>query len=152
MTFVLFAVPQVLQDLRTQGLLLQRLQPNNDLRIIKTQPTASPNPSTNHGMNSAQCSSPITTQQTDRSAGRADEVLWGLEGSVSTDSCVAALQAGFTIVLRDMPKRCPAVCALVDALEEQLGLPAGANLYLTPAGVCACQMQLQQRSVDSVKS
>jgi hypothetical protein len=33
-----------------------------------------------------------------------------------------------------MPKRSRAVAELVGALERQLGLPAGANLYYTPAG------------------
>lgn len=111
---------QVLQDLRTQGRLLQPLQPATDLRVINTQPAA-PAGSSQDRIDS-------------KGAHSTQELLWGFEGPVSTDGCVAALQAGFTFVLRDMPKRCPAVAALMDALEAQLGLPAGANMYLTPAG------------------
>jgi hypothetical protein len=119
---------QVLQDMRKQGQLLQPLQPNRDLRIVKTQPSvaASPPFAGNSPDNKPNNINPAVTGQ---------EMLWGLHGAVGTDSCLAAMQSGFTIVLRDMPKRCAAAGALVDALEAQLGLPAGANLYLTPSGM-----------------
>lgn len=63
------------------------------------------------------------------------EVLLELSGHVTAASCRVALQAGFSLVLRDIPKRCLVVGQLAEALEEELGLPAGANLYLTPEGV-----------------
>lgn len=53
------------------------------------------------------------------------------------------MQAGFSLVLRDIPKRCLVVGRLAEALEGELGLPAGANLYLTPQGVwCLCTLEL----------
>jgi hypothetical protein len=115
--------------MRKQGQLMQRLQPNQDLRIIKTQPSISASqPFTgNH---------PYSNKSTGiNPAGTDQELLWGLAGAVGIDSCLSAMQSGFTIVLRDMPKRCAPAGALVDALEAQLGLPAGANLYLTPSGM-----------------
>jgi hypothetical protein len=55
---------------------------------------------------------------------------------VDAAAVAAACEAqGFSLVLRDMPKRSRAVAALVGTLEKQLGLPAGANLYYTPAGM-----------------
>lgn len=47
--------------------------------------------------------------------------------------------SGFSLVLRDVPKRVAAVAELVNSIEQQLGLPAGANLYYTPPGrVLSC--------------
>lgn len=58
--------------------------------------------------------------------------------SKSSDSAAhswrCAVEAGFSAVLRDAPRRCYHVSALTAALEAQLGLPAGANVYLTPPG------------------
>lgn len=75
-------------------------------------------------------------------AGQAVEQLLALDGPVDAAAVAAACEGrGFSLVLRDMPKRCRAVAALVGALEQQLGLPAGANLYYTPAGTreaCCC--------------
>lgn len=64
------------------------------------------------------------------------EVLWGPEGAgVTASDCMDALQDGFSLVLRDTPKRHVALGLLIEALEQQLGLPAGANVYLTPPGM-----------------
>jgi hypothetical protein len=49
-------------------------------------------------------------------------------------ACQAAFLQGFSLVLRDIPKRSRAVALLVECLELCLGLPAGANLYYTPPG------------------
>lgn len=125
--------------MRKQGQLLQRLQPNQDLRIIKTQPSS---PS-GHPVASNSPTSNKPTGIGPVPAGAGQELLWDHDGAISTDSCLAAMQSGFTIVLRDMPKRCAAAGALVDALEAQLGLPAGANLYLTPAGISCVWLDLR---------
>jgi hypothetical protein len=138
-------VLQVLQELHAQGQLLLPLQPS-DMRIIKAQapnPAAAQSPSSPHGPHEPYAS---TAPAHDRhNAHRADpavasagstrhEVLLDISGGVSAAAVPAALAAGFTVVLRDVPKRCWAVAQMAEMLEAQLGLPAGANMYLTPAG------------------
>jgi hypothetical protein len=88
------------------------------------------------------CEQPIFAQQQEAAAGV--EQLLALAGPVDAAAVAAACKGlGFSLVLRDMPKRSRAVAALVGALEQQLGLPAGANLYYTPTGrlrsqICCC--------------
>jgi hypothetical protein len=48
--------------------------------------------------------------------------------------CAAALGRGFTLSLRELSQRWAPAAAVADALEAQLGLPAGGNLYCTPEG------------------
>ncbi len=45
-----------------------------------------------------------------------------------------ALHDGFTLVLRDLDWRWAASASLSSQLEAAVGLPVGANLYLTPPG------------------
>jgi hypothetical protein len=105
---------QSLQQLRSERRLLLPLQPGHDLRLVKAE-----------GGGTSNCQLV------------AEDVLT-LSPPVSAASCLSAHQRGYTLVVRDMPARCLQVCLLAEALEQQLGLPAGANLYLTPPGACGC--------------
>lgn len=57
-------------------------------------------------------------------------------GSVlSARDCVEAVETGgCSVVLRAAGSRWPAISKIQDALEDTFGLPAGANVYWTPAG------------------
>lgn len=147
---------QVLQDSRASGQLLQPLQPT-DVRIIKAEV---PNPATVQPPPTTPLDEPpasATPVHHQHSANPADgppadsmpqELLLDLRGDVSAAALPPALASGFTLVLRDMPKRCFALAQICEALEVQLGLPAGANLYLTPAGGCStrCHARAQHAS------
>lgn len=170
----------MLHKLHKQGQLLQPLQANSDVRIIRAGSASSdapavlqypsteldrqPQPVLQHqqaGMTAVQGSSTLASDpgiRTPAAAGHSfvntndgngppaaagntvslsmfpGEELYAPAGPLSAESCLQALQSGFTLVLRDMPKRCAAVGLLTEALETQMGLHAGANLYITPAG------------------
>jgi hypothetical protein len=93
---------------------------------------------------------PAGTSNTFRSSGTQDaaaavEQLLALDSPVNAAAVATACKGlGFSLVLRDMPKRSRVVAELVGALEEQLGLPAGANLYYTPTGVLCYQLWLER--------
>ena len=165
---------QVLHELHQSGCLLQPLQLNSDLRLIKTPApprggttavqeadlSAPPQTSRHHPelhvkhpqqtgpgalpsdttvSHTASCTSDVQQPAVANNAAAGSsipqEVLGTLPGALTAHSCLAACQSGFSLVLRDMPKRQWAVGLLVQQLEAQLGLPAGANLYLTPTGM-----------------
>lgn len=122
---------QVLHDLYQQKQLLQPLQCNHDLRLIRAAagPSAASMPLADT-VNSAE----PTPANVCTTSGTLTEQVLVLPGSVSAADIQSAVSGGFSLVLKDMPKRSRAVAAIVDGLEKQLGLPAGANLYYTPAG------------------
>jgi hypothetical protein len=146
---------QVLQKMHKEGQLLQPLQSNNDVRIIRAGPTGTnasavlqhssqeldlqPQPVLQHPQPVAHGSNSLVSDanRAPAAAGHpvlSREELYAHVGALRADSCLAALQSGFTVVVRDMPKRSAAVGLLTEVLETQTGLHAGANLYITPAG------------------
>ncbi|KAF6260088.1 hypothetical protein COO60DRAFT_1637891 [Scenedesmus sp. NREL 46B-D3] len=108
---------QYLQELYKSSELLQPLQHTRDVRAIRAVQALPPD----------QQQQQQQQQQQPQSA--------------------ACQDLGFSLVLRDMPKRCRAVAELVGALEQQLGLPAGANLYYTPAGAQALKAHYDDHCV-----
>lgn len=144
---------QVLHKMHKGGQLLQPLQANNDVRIIRAGPAGSDGPAvlqhpcaqldqqpvSQHPQGGARSSSSLASDANRAPAAAGHTVLpreelYAPVGPLSAESCLAALHSGFTVVVRDMPKRCAAVGLLAEALEAQTGLHAGANLYITPAG------------------
>ena len=60
---------------------------------------------------------------------------WGAENqTVSMGLLKAGFNRGFTLLLRSLESRVPAVAALCDALERSSLIPCNVNLYLTPSG------------------
>jgi len=53
---------------------------------------------------------------------------------LSSTVCSRALSQGFTLSLRELSHRWLPAALLAEALEAQFGLPAGGNLYCSPAG------------------
>eukprot|EP00879_Flechtneria_rotunda_P030617 GHRR01033276.1.p1 GENE.GHRR01033276.1~~GHRR01033276.1.p1 ORF type:complete len:370 (+),score=147.81 GHRR01033276.1:547-1656(+) len=132
---------QYLATAHKEKLLLQPLRPNEDIRLIKvinSTNTASKQAFQNDTSTSTAildepegASSIISTS----TCAAVEHLFKNPSGMAATAaSAAAALQRGYSLVVRDIAKRIGAVASLVDALEQQLGLPAGANLYLTPPG------------------
>lgn len=71
---------------------------------------------------------PITAEQVAAACGVSCEQEPGIAGLQQHQGL------GFSLVLRDVSQRIRAAARLVDSIEQQLGLPAGANLYYTPPG------------------
>jgi hypothetical protein len=145
---------QHLQDMHQSGQLLLPLQHNQDVRAIRAVPAIPEQPQPlQQQQQPPQSKQTSNTAVTGSTAGTSNvcsfaeaqdtsaavEQLLALDGPVDAAAVAAACQGlGFSLVLRDMPKRSRAVAELVGALEQQLGLPAGANLYYTPAGALLC--------------
>lgn len=141
---------QALHNLVKQGAIWQPLQANRDLRLIQTITLHSDPPTDAHSFATAASQTVHSTATTNvhftykdltdsdgsaaATSSHSREVTYACSSNPSAASCLEAISKGFTLVLRDMPKRCVMVLLLVEALETQLGIPSGANLYLSPPG------------------
>lgn len=110
------AALQYLLTAYQQGELLQALQMGRDVHIIRAS------------------AADTDAHDVSGSSTAAEQVLV-LPGLATVSDIKAAVAQGFSIVVRDMSKRNAAIARLVDDIELQLGLPAGANLYYTPQGM-----------------
>jgi hypothetical protein len=127
---------QSLHELWSQAQLLQPLAVNEDLRLVRAVVGVG---AAAAGTTAAAQAAPSGSGSGSGSSGAepaaSEELLAAVPGGASAaEGCAAAHGEGYTSVLRDLPKRWWQAAQLVDAVEQQLGLPAGANLYLTPPG------------------
>lgn len=121
-----------------RGELLAPPECGHDLRLIRTVAPAAPA--------EAVCGQPPAVEQLllppapPGGSGAADADGGGGGGGTALRSpgaaCAAALSQGFSVALRQLCHRWAPAAALAEALEAQLGLPAGGNAYCTPPGGC----------------